>query len=207
MASKKQSLPEVNVDAGQIVDEARAAVEARSKVAEFTTIEKQHTEAISKLAVEKRVEEAGRDNYIGIVRVTGQDLPPVRVEMRMENGALDVSEDSNLDAIYGSTRPLLFQREKVVNEIIDPMALIQELVDAGKNPFDYVDLKVRTGMDHILVESKHVTSGEAVLPKEGFLNTVNEIKNTLSPDAKEYTKAYLENALKPRVVLGTKGKA
>ena len=125
----------------------------------------------------------------------------------MENGALAVDEGKNLDMLYGTARPLLFQKERVVNEIVDPMALIKELIDAGKNPFDYIDIAVRKGMDHVLVESKNVTSGEAYLPKEGFLNTLNEIKNTLSDNAKTYTKEYLNNTLKPRVVLGTKGKA
>ena len=207
MATKKEGLPEINIDNGQIVDEAKQAVEARSKIAELTTVEKQHSHEIAVLAEGLRQEEVSREKYIGIVRVTNSELPPVRVEFRMENSPLDISEEQNLDAIYGSARPLLFQREMAVNEIIDPTALIKELVDSGKNPWDYLSLSVRNGMDHVLVESKNVASGEALLPKEGFLNTLNEIKNTLTPDAKEYTKAYLDKALKPRVVLGTKGKA
>lgn len=206
MATKK-GLPEVSLNAGAIVDEAKKAIEARSKVAEFSTVEKQHSEEVSKLAVEKRIDEATRNNFIGVVRVTGDDLPPVRIEMRMENGALDISEEGNLDAIYGSSRPLLFGREKVVTAITDPAALLKELLESGKNPFDYLDVSVKKGMDHVIAESKNVTAGEAFLPKEGFLSTLNDIKHTLTDDAKEYTKAFLETALKPRVVLGSKGKA
>jgi hypothetical protein len=207
MASKKTDTPEINVDKGVIVGFAKEALEARAEAAEYTTIEKQNSELIAKHSEILRQEEIARDQYIGIIRITAENQAPVRVEFRMENCALDVSEEANLNAIYGAQRPVIFQREKIVNEIIDPLALVQELVDAGKNPFDYLDLSVRKGMDHVIVESKNVTSGEAFLPKEGFLGKLNEIKHTMSPEAKEYTKNYLQGAIKPRVVLGTKGKA
>jgi hypothetical protein len=207
MAAKKTGLPEINVDKGIIVGFAKEALEARAEAAEYTTIEKQNSELIAKHSEILRQEEVSRDQYIGVVRITGEQQAPVRVEFRLENAALDVAEEPNLNALYGAQRPLIFQREKIVNEIINPLALIQELIAAGKNPFDYLDLSVRKGMDHVLVESKNVTSGEAFLPKEGFLGTLNEIKHTMSPEAKEYTKNYLQGAIKPRVVLGTKGKA
>ena len=207
MATKKPGLPEININAGPMVDAAHSACDAHAQVAEYTTLEKQYAEEISKLAVQKRVEEVGRGNYVGLIRVTGDNLPPVRVEMRMENGALSIDEEANLEAIYGPSRPLLFQKEKVVNEIVNPQALIAELIAAGKNPFDFLDLTVKKGLDAAIVDSNFVTSGEAFLPKEGFLNTVNEIKKTLSADAITYTNNFLQSALKPRVVLGTKGKA
>ena len=207
MASKKADTPEISVDKGLIVDLAKEALAARASAAEFTTIEKQHSELIAQQGELLRQEEISRDQYIGVVRITGEQQAPVRVEFRMENGALDVSEETNLNAIYGAQRSVIFQREKIVNEIINPMGLVQELVNAGKNPFDYLDLSVRKGMDHVIVESKNVTSGEAFLPKEGFLGKLNEIKHTMSSEAKEYTKNYLMGAIKPRVVLGTKGKA
>jgi len=205
--AKKVGLPDITVDTPVMVTEARACVEARTKVTEYTNVEKKHSSTLSELASSKRKEEANKDNYIGIVRVNEKDIPLVRIEMRMEGGALDVEEEENLNALYGATRTLLFQREKVVNEILDPMALIEELKNNGLNPFDYLDLKVRVGMDHILTPYQQiVTSSEAFLPKEGFLNTLNEINNTLSEDAKTYTRAYLDGSLKPRVVHETKSK-
>ena len=208
MATKKKSnTPEFNIDKGKIVEEAKGALDARAKAAEFTTVEKKHSEEISKLAEIIRIEGIDRDEYFGVVRITGEQQAPVRVEFRLESSALDVSEEGNLDALYGAQRPLLFQREKVVNKILDPLALIQELIASGKNPFDYLELKVREGMDHVVADSKNVTSSEAFLPVEGFLGTLNEIKSVLSSEAKEFTKNYLAGAIKPRVVLGTKGKA
>jgi hypothetical protein len=207
MATKKEALPEISVDVGPIVTEAKQASDARSKAAEYTTIEKKHAENMSKIAEGLRQEQVTRENYIGIIRVTGPDLPPVRVEFRMENGPLDVSEEKHLDELYGTLRPLLFGREKIVKEITNPAALIQELIDSGKNPWDYLELSVMEGMDHVLSDSEHVITQEAFLPREGFLNKLNETRNTQSYEAKQFNDSYLQGALKPRVVLGTaKGK-
>ncbi len=205
--AKKPNAPEKNVDTGELVDLAKQALEARAKAAEFTTVEKARSEEIGTKAEALRRQEVEQGNYIGIVRVTHADQQPIRVEFRLENGALAVTEEANLDAIYKGSRPVLFKREKVVTEILDPIELIRELMAAGKNPFDFLELKVREGMDHALVESRHVTNAEAFLPVDGFLNTIEGIKGSMSDDAKTFTKNYLQGALKPRVVLGTKGKA
>lgn len=208
MATKKKPSPsEHNVDTGEIVEEASKALDARAQVAEFTTVEKHHAGNVGQLAEGLRQAGYEREHFIGVVRITSKDQSPVRVEFRLENGALNITEEANLNAIYGSSRPLLFGREKIVTEIINPLELLQELVNAGKNPFDYLDLSVKKGMDHALIDSGHVTTAEAILPRDGFLDTLNDIKSTMSTDAKTYTKNYLNGAVKPRVVLGTKGKA
>ena len=207
MANKKSNAPEININTGELVDLAKKALEARAKAAEYTTVEKTTSEEISKKAEHERREEVGRGHYLGIIRITGENQSPVRVEFRLENGALNVSEEANLDALYKGSRPVLFKREKIVTEITNPLTLVQELITKGKNPFDYLELKVRDGMDHALVDSEHVISAEAFLPTEGFLNTVDGINGSMSDEAKTFTKNYLEGALKPRVVLGTKGKA
>jgi hypothetical protein len=207
MASKKSNVPEKSIDTGELVELAMKALTARSKAAEYTTQEKAASEEIGKKAEHERREEINRGNYIGMIRVTGDKQTPIRIEFRLDNGALDVTEEANLDALYKGSRPVLFKREKIVTEITDPLALIQELIAEGKNPFDFLELKVRDGMDHAVVDSKNLTTAEAFLPTEGFLTTIEGIKSSLSDDAKTFTKNYLETALKPRVVLGTKGKA
>jgi hypothetical protein len=207
MSAKKAKCPEKNVDTGELVDLAKQALEARAKAAEFTTQEKKTSEEIGQKACQLRQQEIEKENYYGLIRITQKNQSPVRVEFRFENGALDVAEETNLDELYRGSRPVLFKREEIITEILNPLALIQELVNEGKNPFDYLKLSVREGMDRILVNSNHVTSAEAFLPTEGFLNTIDGIKSTLSEDAKTFTKNYLESALKPRVVLGTKGKS
>ena len=177
-----------------------------ARAAEAATIEKAATGVIATLAEEIRQTEVTKDHYVGIIRVTGDDMAPTRIEMRMEKGALAVDEGSKkLDTLFGGSRPLLFTKDKVVNEITNPAALVAELIAQGKNPWDFLNISVKSGLDLAVAESPNVVAAEAYVPKAEFLNTVEDIKHTLSANAKTFLKVYLETALKPRVVLGTKG--
>ena len=207
MATKVTALPEVSVNSGAIVESAGKAVEVRSKIADLSTEEKELRTFIEDASKEVRAEEQLKGNYIGLIRITGKELPPVRVEFRINNGALNVNEEDTLNTLYGASRPLLFEREKAVTQITDPDALIKELVALGKNPWDYLDIKVKSGLDRAVTDFPSVVSVEAFLPKKGFLATLNEILHTLSDDAKAYTGKYLDKVLNPTVVIGTKGKA
>jgi hypothetical protein len=210
--AKKKPLPEINIDSGVLVDEARKAIHARSEKAQAETEEK---DAKKKMAEEaekiraKCLEDS--EGYIGLIRVTSktQEIPPTRVEFRMSNGALDINEKGKLDEMFGASRPLLFGREKVITEILDPDKLIEQMKAAGKNPWDFLTLSVKSNMDRVVDDAadKTVVSQEAYLPKSGFLATLDDIAHTLADKAKEYVKAYLAKTLKPSVVIGSKGKA
>jgi len=207
MATKKSNTPEKNVNTGSLVTLAKDALNHRAQAAEHSTQEKALTEVMGRSAEDLRQQDVANGEYYGLIRITAEDQQPVRVEFRIENGGLSVSEEAKLDALYGGSRPVLFRREKVVTDILNPLALVQELITAGKNPFDYLVLSVRDGMDHALVQSSAVSSAEAFLPTKDFIGTIEGIKGSLSEEAKIFTNNYLVGALKPRVVLGSKGKA
>lgn len=206
---KKKPLPETNIDNGVLVDEARKAVQARSDKAQAETEEKEAKRVMSEEAEKIRAEcvEKG-EGYLGLIRITSDDLPPTRVEFRMNNGALDISEKEKLDEMFGASRPLLFGREKVITEILDPDKLIEQMKASGKNPWDFLTLSIKSNMDRVVDDAadETVVSQEAYLPKGGFLATLDDIEHTLSDDAKEYVKAYLAKTLKPAVVIGSRGK-
>ena len=203
MAAKKTN-PEVTINEGPLVDKAKEAVAARTTAAEATTLEKEFSEEMADLAEQTRVAELSKDNYVGLVRVTNAALPPVRIEFRIKGGSLKLEEEANLNALFGAARPILFQREKYVTSILDPNALLNSLEDQGKNPWDYLELKVKPGMDAVVATSEHVVATEDFFPtKEGFLNKLVDIKNSLTAEAKEYIKNYLAAVLSPVVVLGS----
>ena len=207
--AKPAGLPELSVDTGNIVDEAKKATEARAKVTEYTTVEKKASSEISILAeMIRQVQEKNTQNYVGIIRVTGEDQSAVRVEFRMENGSLDINQEDTLNNIFGGLRPLLWRREKVLLNLNDPMAEINRLIAEGKNPLDYLNITPKAESEGAMLDSPNVTTGEALIPVEGFLNTLNDNKNLLQTQGqKEFVSKYLTDVLKPRVVLGTKGKA
>jgi hypothetical protein len=199
----KKSTPEISVNTGEIVEQAKKAIEARTKAAEQATLETDAKTEIAELARQLRLAEEDKGHYIGMTRITGEDLPPIRVEHRLENAGLDVGQAAELDQMFGAGRALLWERQEAVTEILDPQDLIDELKAQGKNPWDYLDIKVRKGMDHTVAECKAVTACEAYMPREGFLETLNNIVNTLSDEVKTWLSLYLDHAMKEKVVLGT----
>ena len=210
----KIALPEISIGTGLIVEKAKEALEAHAKVGVLETIIKKAKEIIAEEAEKLRKQEEQSENYIGLVRVTGEDLPPVRVEFRTgPNSALDLEQEDTLDELFGPARPLIFAKSRIVTSVLDPMALVQSLKDSGKNPWDYLNVSVKPGMDEIIADTAAAVAADIVsvqevfLPREGWLAKLNEIVITLSDKAKRFISEYMEKVLKPSVVLGSRGKA
>ena len=151
--------------------------------------------------------EADKDNFIGLFHLKSTELNlPVRVEMRSNGGALDITEEPTLDLHFGVDRPALFEKAEVVETITDPAELIFILGKAGVNPWDYLELKVRKDKDAVVIDKsggRAITVAKAFLPREGFLTLLNKIAKRLSDDAKKYVREYLKASFKPTVVVGS----
>jgi len=204
MSLKK--LPEISVSDGQIVQAAKEMSQCRARIA---TLEEQQSKAESRIkdnADAVRHSEQNKNNYIGLIRVVDESIQPTRVEFRIgKSSALALSEEKKLDGLFGAKRPLLFERDKVITQITDPGALIDELKARGNNPWDYLDIKVKPGLDRALADSKNVIVDEAFLPKKGFLETLNDMVGTLKAEAVTYVREYLDRVLSTHVVM-TKAK-
>ena len=109
--------------------------------------------------------------------------------------------------MFGGMRPQLWEKGKAITDIHDPQTLVKAIVDAGQNPWDYLHLVVKPGMDEIISRHPGVTAVEAILPKTGFLARLQEFGKNLGEEAKEYVRAYLNQALNTSVNIGSKGKA
>lgn len=203
-----KSSAEKNIDSGTLTDLVKEYDVIRNKIASLQTQEKEIKGKIEQESSLVRVKEENKGKYISLLRITSEDVHPYRVEFRQTNGALDISQKNTLNELFGNSRPLLFSKEKAVSAIIDPKKLIEDLESSGKNPWDYLDLKIKSNMDRVIADnSDAVTVQEAFLPKKGFVGTLNDIVHTLKDGAKRYIKKYMETALRPTVVAGTKGKA
>lgn len=207
MAEKKK-LPEMTVSTGSILDHAKKMVEIRTQIAVLKEKEEQECVAIKVDAEALREDEAnkGKDyrSFIGLIRVVDESTPPVRVEFRMASySALPIEEEPKLNALFGTSRPLLFGRHKTITEITNPNGLIEEIKARGQNPWDYLDLRVKPEMDRALADSTSVIAKEQILPKSGFLDTLNDLDGignaAMKEDAIAYTKLYLKAVLMPVV--------
>lgn len=203
--------PEISVDKNDpnhsnIVQYAKSAANNHSKAANLQTQVKKDKIRIANEAKSIRKESCSDGFYAGLIRITDDELPPVRVEFRNNGKCLDVSQEQELDRLFGASRPLLFNREKVVTEILDPEKLIKDLRAMGKNPWDFIKVDIKKGQDSVVAENTDaVTSDEGFVAHKGLLDTMNNIYDTLSDEARKFIDDYLEHTLDSKVVLGTKG--
>ena len=205
MASKKPTLPEIVVNSGQIVDDAKRAIEARSKVGEFQTEEDQAKDCIVEQAQTLRRQEADKGKFIGLVRVTDEELPPVRTEFRLKAKPMDISQKQDIQETYGPAYPVLWEEAKVGVGISDTEKAWNDVKAKGLDPTNYFTLSIKKGMEDAVAElSDAITSGDAIIPVKGFLAELDKL--TLDKEAVAFTRKFLEDNLVPSVVLGSKGK-
>jgi len=206
--AKKAQAPEISVSEGPIFDLAKEVVAIHTEVTDLQAKEAEKKTSIANEAEALRVAETGKGNFISLVRITGEDLPAIRVEFRMANGALAVDQGPLLDELFGPSRTLLFGKEKRVTEILDPQALIEGLQAQGRNPWDFLTLTVKDESHGIVAEAApegSVVAQEAYLPRKGMIGTLNEISHTLTEPAIRFIKEYLGKALKVVPVIGSRG--
>jgi hypothetical protein len=208
MAKSKKGLPEITITKDThptLVMLAREALALRAQISEIQTKEDTlKTQIAEQAGVVRAGEESNKTNYVGLVKVVDEGQSASQVQFKVCSGGLAETEGPVLDGHFGSARTMLFEKDYAVQSIIDPEALIADMKAKGQNPWDYVDLTVKKDLDRAFKDSPHVTVDQAFLPVEGFLATLNEIKHTLTPEAKTYIAKYLAACLKPAVSLGHK---
>jgi hypothetical protein len=205
MAEKK--LPEINIGEGPMVDNAIELVRLRAEKAQIETREKELRASVETQAVTLRDAKLEANEIIGLIRVTNERAT-IRVEFRVDSSKapIDISQEEDLDDLFGGARPLLFGKSTVVTEIVDPEALIAAVKASGSNPWDLLRLSVKPGCDDSIARyTDQVVSNTAFMPKEGFLATVKDIWHTLGQEAVGYLKDWIKKVIKPTVVVGSKG--
>jgi hypothetical protein len=184
---------------------ADTMVDFKAQIGELETRLKTAKEELAEQASVYRTTLAEKDDYIGMIRITGKQAP-VRVEFRTNKSkaALDLDQAPVLDELYGASRMLLWEKDMVITGVTDPAQLIIDLQKAGLNPYEYLNVSVKPGMERIVADkSKVVVVFEAFTPVKGCLNTVRDIIHTWSTAAKAYFRAYTAQALEPYITTGT----
>ena len=204
LKKKSDALPEyINTDK-DLFKATKGAIEARQEKALAEKEEKNYKKDMIANANDIRKEEINKGTFIGVIKIISTNMPACRIEFRINNGALNVNQMSDLDRLFGGLRPALFEKAEAVTEITDPQVLYDSLVADGKNPWDYLSLGVKKNMDVIVSKYDGCLTAEAILPKKGLLARLKDNASTLSDEAMAWIKTYLEQALKTTPVLGTK---
>jgi len=202
------ALPEISTTDSKLVTAARNLGNIQAQIASLQTQEKTIKKDIAEKASLIRKTKADEKEFIGLVRITGTDIHPYRVEFKMGNCPIDVDQEQVLDELYGPSRPLLFERALSITDISNPTQAIKDLESQGKNPWDYLEIRVKDGMDRAVADAtEYVVGSEAFIPVKGFLAKLYSIAGTLAEAGLKYTREILDAKLSPYVCGGAKGKA
>lgn len=210
---KKESLPEKSINSGEFVDVASQLADVHTQLATLQSQEKELKTRLADLCDEDRRVDLDNNSYIGLYRLIPEDASPSRVEFRLgstgkvDKRVLEMSETDVLDELLGSpNRALLFEKVWRTGAITDPIKLIQDVSEAGLDPNAVLDISVKPGAEQAVAEaSEAVESWNVLMPRKGFLSTLNEIRTHITDKARNYIKAYLDATLSRKVCPGTKG--
>jgi len=198
-------MSELTIRDGSLAIHATMAMDARKRLAELESQETSAKALIASETMDLVLKERNKGNYVSILRIIPEDSPAVRTEVRLTKGDLKVTDKLKLDQLLGTAVDDLFEQVSRVGKIEDLKVLLSSLNERGIDPMDVLDVSIKPSAMAI-AKQVGVPFSEVLSPKTGFLDTLCEIGNKLSDQAKVYINAYLDRTLKPIVVLGTKGK-
>lgn len=212
MSNKTKALPEKSLNSGEIAQKAAELAGVHSKLAELQTEEKNLKKALAELCDTDRREELDKNNYIGLYRVTGENVSPTRVEFRLESRgktdkrAINTDQEQALADLFGNNRLVLFEKCHAISEITDPIKVIQDLDVKGIDPKAVLEITIKEGHEKTVIDATDAVTGhEAFLPRRGFLSTLNDIKAQISGRARHWLDLYLNATLGSKVCPGSKG--
>jgi len=211
--AKSESLPEKSITSGYIASTAKQLADIHTQLASLQTQEKELKSRLADLCNQDRETELDANTYVGLYRLIPEDAAPSRVEFRLESRGkvdkrvLELEEKETLDGLLGSAnRAVLFEEVWRTGDIHDPCQLIVDVSNAGIDPVEVLDVSVKPGCERRVAEaSEAVDSFHVLMPKKGFLSTLNEIRSNITDKARNYIKAYLAETLGTKVCPGTNG--
>jgi hypothetical protein len=100
--------------------------------------------------------------------------------------------------LFGPMRTVLFPYGVSI-EITNPVGLIKEIVDAGDDPLDFIEVKFRTGVEKMFVRSPNVAKKEVLELGDKFFEKLNDNVLRFSVKAKEFLSKFIRANFEPVV--------
>lgn len=186
MAKKKA--PEVSVTEGAIIEHAIAWQKCRALKAKIDAREKVAQEGIITEASTLRDSKLENREIIGIVRAVPEEQTPVitNFQCKSKESGITLEDAEAVRPLFNGAFDELFQEDTVVTGVDKPEQLIDAMREDGRQPFDFLELVPKKGMDHIVAEyGEYVSADTAYVPVEGFLATLNDFIRSIPDEALE----------------------
>ena len=200
-------MSELTVKSGtSMATNAIMAMETRKQIVELEAQEALVKDLIKGEAMHYVTSRREQNDYVSIIRIIPDDSAMARVELRISNGALNVSDTPKLQKLFGSATDELFEKDTQIGAIDNPADIIGTLEAKGIDPWTVLGVFVKPDAKAIALDACIIPHTEVLLPKKGFLDKLCELGNRLSEQARVYINAYLQQTVKPTVVLNARGK-
>jgi len=138
------------------------------------------------------------DTSLGIVQI--------EAKVATAKGTMDISMEPVLQATFGDFTDSLFQKDTVLDEVVDKRKVLEALLKPGIN---LNDIEISFKNPELLKEiekTKALTTKEVIIPKAKFLDLLNDVPVDIRKKAADFLKKFLDNAQSFVVVCGNRGK-
>lgn len=137
---------------------------------------------------------------------TSLGIVQVEAKIASAKGTMEGTFEPTLQAIFGAFSDTLFEKEAVLNEVVDKRQVLMALLGPGIN---LNDIEITFKNPSLMKELEKVgclTTKEVIVPRTKFLDLLNSLPGDILTKAEGFLKKYLESAQSFVVVCGNKGK-
>lgn len=192
-------VPAIEVLDEIVLSQADAVIKLKVKADRIEKEEKEAKTELFPLVENLREKHVAEERYYGYYNMT-TNSGSIRCEYRIAKGCIDSEQAKDIDKLFGSRQYMLFERQKVVTTITDPMKLIKDL---GPEAWQHLELTIKEDHDAIVIErSGAVSYKEEVVPRKDFTQQFSSLALMLTDEAKNWVKSRLKSFFKPILVSG-----
>ena len=118
-------MSELTVRDGSMALHAKMAMDVRKQIVDLESQETNAKDLIKSEVMAMAEAERVNGNYVSIIRIVPEDSAPVRAELRVTNGALNITDKPKLETLFGGATDDLFEQDTQIGTIVDPQAIIE----------------------------------------------------------------------------------
>jgi len=186
---------------------AKAALKARADKVAAEAEEQRLKKLLAISGHSEFLKDLEEPEYFGCYKVIPKDSTPVRIEMRLNNGAMKAEAEERLRKVFGEAYDDFFEASTELQKILSYDKLLEAFHKAGKSPWSCLYLEVKKDKEEevIRIGKNTVASRKYIKPQKEFFSKLQDYGIRLTGAVKRFLGEYLPAAVEPTVILGTRG--
>jgi TusA-related sulfurtransferase len=201
----------VNITDSDTLIMAKAVKELHTKLGEVETEFSEGKDGLS-TRVKAQWESETKETFLfprNYKADTGLGIIQVEAKVITAKGVVEASYEKELDKMFGGNVDKLFEKSKVVDQVMDKRAILHTILTNPAVNLNDIEITIKSTslMELIEKESKGaLTTKEVILPKAGFLEALADLPEAMRKSTYGFVKAFLDKCMRFDVVCGNRGK-